>query len=114
MRDEAKVMRDETDRLQNSNKTLQERFTTLQLEATKLTKERNALQNELNELRRRGEGTSKSRHDSKDDDSNDIQALREELRIAKEDSSKRISDAPQFQQMRQLMQSQNNKIKALR
>lgn len=77
------------------------------------------LQNELNELRRRLEDMEEGRGgESKggaDRSSNsEIQKLRRELEEERELNSRRVSEAPQFVQMKKLMQNQTVKIKDLR
>jgi hypothetical protein len=43
-----------------------------------------------------------------------IRELQDDLNEAKEDGNKRISDAPQFKQMKQIMQKQSTTIRDLR
>eukprot|EP01041_Mallomonas_annulata_P000069 gene69-81_t len=120
MKDEAKATRDEMDRLQTTNQNLQERFNAIQADASKLVKENTTLKNEVDSLNRRleaqGESSSKAKAESKSDReaTQRIIKLEEEVKRAKEEGAKRLSETTQFTQMRSLMKTQNDKIKSLR
>ena len=128
MKDEAKALanesravREEAGRLEESNKQLQARFNAVQSDATKLAREKAALQSEVNDLRRRLEIVEKNSQDyessvkgGNDSLQKKIQRLEDELDEEKEMNQKRVADTPQFQQMKKMMQSQNEKIRELR
>jgi len=116
LQQEAKAMKDDAERLTAANKTLQDRFSMMQTEASRLNKENSSLKNELSDLQHkisRVESSAKRVDDSKVDNAH-VRRLEEELKRLREESSKRVADAPQFQQMKDLMRSQTHKIKDLR
>jgi hypothetical protein len=114
-------MRDEAERLESSNKMLQDRFTTIQNDATKLHREKNALQSEVADLKRQLEAYQRSEQSARntagksDEDSRaQIMRLQRQLDEAREETTKKVQDTAQFQQMKQMMQTQSAKLRDLR
>lgn len=124
MKDESKAVKDEADRMANSNKMLQQRFSTVQEDATNLAREKKELQREIDSLKRRLETAERSAQNfertgkgSQDDASNanrKIRELEEDLEEERRNNATRVSETPQFIQMRKMMQSQNTKLRDLR
>lgn len=92
-------MRDETSRLEETNARLKSEVASL----------RQRLMNADMENRNLSES---KRND--DYERNHVRDLEKALEEAKEENVKRVSETPQFQQMRKLMQSQSSKIRDLR
>eukprot|EP01031_Cornospumella_fuschlensis_P036848 gene36848-44698_t len=92
-KDEAKAMRDESSRLEEANSKLQSEVAALRRRLAQLDSSYAAAE-------------SKAHSDSRE--------LERALEQAKEESSKRVSETAQFQQMRKMMQSQAAKIRDLR
>lgn len=124
LKDEAKVYREESERLESSNKALQERFTIAQERATSaqtetarllrdkkgLLEELSSLQGKLDQLAHSSAGESKESAEI----NSKLSRLEEELEVANEENTKRVSETTQFQQMKKMMQSQSAKIRDLR
>ncbi len=73
--------------------------------------EKNSLINEVAELKRQ---IQEKNTKSDEDNISKMRELQRENEILKEENSKRVSDTKQYQQMRQLMQSQSSKIRDMR
>lgn len=100
-RDEAKARREETERLESTNRRLQDELEKMRQRL--LATERSVTRTE-----------SKGGSSTADASAPRIRELEQALADAKEQGDKRVSETSQFQQMRAMMQSQNNKIRDLR
>ena len=141
LKDESKAVKDEADRLADSNKVLQRRFSTgknsnieldhdialpfpitlsVQEDATKLAREKKEMQKEIDVLRQRLETAEQSSQGNErygkgiQDNMMRIRELEEDLEEERSRNTARVSETPQFIQMRKMMQSQNSKIRDLR
>jgi hypothetical protein len=96
----------------------------VQEDATNLAREKKELQREIDSLKRRletaessaqnFERAGKGGQDAAADASQRVRRLEEELEDERRRNSTRVSETPQFVQMRKMMQSQNSKIRDLR
>ena len=93
----------------------------VQGDATKLAREKHDLQREVDDLRRRldtaeraSQSFERSGKGNQDNSITKIRELEDELDAEKRNNNARISETPQFVQMRKMMQSQNKKIRDLR
>lgn len=121
MKDESKAVKDEASRLADSNRMLQQRFSAVQEDASNLAREKKEMQREIDRLVRQLETAEHSvrsyEHSSKgnhDDSASRIRDLEEDLAEERRNNTARVSETPQFLQMKKLMQSQNQKIRDLR
>ena len=96
----------------------------MQADASTLAREKAALQSEVADLKRRlaqmerssqlRESDAKGSYDSNASLQSTIRQLEEELQEEREVNQRRVADTPQFQQMKKMMNSQNQKLKELR
>lgn len=100
MKEEAKAMKESMDQLEGENARLRE--------------ELQACRSRLASAERQGSEGKQREEDTRDSSHSRIRALEQDLREAKEESEKRVSDTVQFQQMRKLMQSQSQNMTDLR
>eukprot|EP00602_Paraphysomonas_sp_CaronLab_P004072 CAMPEP_0185021446 /NCGR_PEP_ID=MMETSP1103-20130426/4130_1 /TAXON_ID=36769 /ORGANISM="Paraphysomonas bandaiensis, Strain Caron Lab Isolate" /LENGTH=264 /DNA_ID=CAMNT_0027552971 /DNA_START=99 /DNA_END=893 /DNA_ORIENTATION=- len=119
LQNESKAVREEAERLEESNRMLHQRFSNVQNDASMLLREKTALQNEVADLKRRLAAAERGNESNAKGGADGflqerIERLEEELSLERESNQKRVADTPQFQQMRKMMQSQNQKIRDLR
>ena len=88
---------------QDSNKSLQERYTAAQRENASLTMELSELRRQLN-----------SRAEGKSDEGEDVNQLKEEIRMLKEENEKRFQNSEQYQRMKNMMLGKSEQIRELR
>ena len=96
----------------------------VQEDATNLAREKKDLQREIDSLHRRletaeraaqtFERSGKGSQDEASSATRQIRELEEDLEAERRNNATRVSETPQFMQMRKMMQSQNTKIRDLR
>jgi predicted nucleic acid-binding Zn-ribbon protein len=105
MRQEAKAMKETAEQLEEEKQRLNEEVQFLRGRMAVLERQASAAG---------GESKQRDAADSNSGSAARIRALEVELREAREESERRVSDTVQFQQMKKLMQSQSQNIADLR
>ena len=101
-------MREQTEHLEDTNRRLRD-------EVDALNRRLVTMERQLLDERARSSKPAVSESKMADDGSADrIRRLEEDLKEAREENNKRVSETSQFQQMRNMMQSQASKIRELR